>query len=306
MNHLKLLTAAGIVSLTMSAALPVGAVGIEADGQNTAAAAAEERSVRTESDEIRAEMKALRVMAAEEKQAKQEEATPGEIVWTMLMPVAVEPVYYEEAISDDAYDADSEYSEEAGYDEDYDEDYDYEDESESYGNYDEDYDEDYDYEDESESYGNYDEDFDEDYDYEDESESYGNYDEDYDEDYDYEDESSSSRMTASQSDLDLLASIIYCEAGGESYEGQVAVGAVVLNRMESDLYPSDMTEVIYQSGQFEPVWTGWLEQVRANGAPDYCYEAAQAALDGENPVGDRLFFHAGTGGTLTIGNQTFY
>ena len=266
MNHLKLLTAAGIVSLTMSAALPVGAVGIEADGQNTAAAAAEERSVRTESDEIRAEMKALRVMAAEEKQAKQEEATPGEIVWTMLMPVAVEPVYYEEAISDDAYDADSEYSEEAGYDEDYDEDYDYEDESESYGNYDE----------------------------------------DYDEDYDYEDESSSSRMTASQSDLDLLASIIYCEAGGESYEGQVAVGAVVLNRMESDLYPSDMTEVIYQSGQFEPVWTGWLEQVRANGAPDYCYEAAQAALDGENPVGDRLFFHAGTGGTLTIGNQTFY
>ena len=292
MNHLKLLTAAGIVTLTMSAALPVGAVGIEADGQNTAAAAAEERSVRTESDEIRAEMKALRAMAAEEKKLNQESAPSGETVWTMLMPVEVEPVYYEDGSSDDTYEEDPDYSEDAVYDGDYEEDYDYEDGSESYG----DYDGDYDYEDEPESYGNYDED----YDYEDESDSYGN----YDEDYDYE--SSSSRMTASQSDLDLLASIIYCEAGGESYEGQVAVGAVVLNRMESDLYPSDMTDVIYQSGQFEPVWTGWLEQVRANGAPDYCYEAAQAALDGENPVGDRLFFHAGTGGTLTIGNQTFY
>ena len=114
------------------------------------------------------------------------------------------------------------------------------------------------------------------------------------------------RATASDSDLDLLASIIYCEAGGESYEGQVAVGAVVLNRMESELYPDDMTDVIYQSGQFTPAMTGWLDQVRASGVPDYCYDAAQAALNGENPVGDCLYFHAGGGDGLTIGNQTFY
>ena len=114
------------------------------------------------------------------------------------------------------------------------------------------------------------------------------------------------RAVASDSDLDLLASIIYCEAGGESYEGQVAVGAVVLNRMESELYPDDMTDVIYQSGQFTPAMTGWLDQVRSSGVPDYCYDAAQAALDGENPVGDCLYFHAGGGDGLTIGNQTFY
>ncbi len=114
------------------------------------------------------------------------------------------------------------------------------------------------------------------------------------------------RATASDSDLDLLASIIYCEAGGESYEGQVAVGAVVLNRMESELYPDDMSDVIYQSGQFTPAMTGWLDQVRSSGVPDYCYDAAQAALNGENPVGDCLYFHAGGGDGLTIGNQTFY
>ena len=114
------------------------------------------------------------------------------------------------------------------------------------------------------------------------------------------------RAAASDSDLDLLASIIYCEAGGESYEGQVAVGAVVLNRMESELYPNDMSDVIYQSGQFTPAMTGWLDQVRSSGVPDYCYDAAEAALNGENPVGDCLYFHAGGGDGLTIGNQTFY
>ncbi|MBR2561808.1 MAG: cell wall hydrolase [Eubacterium sp.] len=106
--------------------------------------------------------------------------------------------------------------------------------------------------------------------------------------------------------MDLLAAIIYCEAGGESYEGQVAVGSVVLNRMDSSLYPDELSDVIYQSGQFEPAFTGRLAEVLASGAPDYCYDSAQAALDGENPVGDCLYFHAGGGGTITIGNQTFY
>ena len=89
-------------------------------------------------------------------------------------------------------------------------------------------------------------------------------------------------------------------------EQQVAVGAVVLNRMESELYPDDMEDVIYQSGQFEPTWNGMLSNALASGVPDYCYESAQAALDGENPVGDCLYFHAGSGGDITIGNQTFY
>ena len=118
--------------------------------------------------------------------------------------------------------------------------------------------------------------------------------------YDYD------RADLTADEMDLLAAIIYCEAGGESYEGQVAVGSVVLNRMDSSLYPDELSDVIYQSGQFEPAFTGRLAEVLASGAPDYCYDSAQAALDGENPVGDCLYFHAGGGGTITIGNQTFY
>ena len=110
----------------------------------------------------------------------------------------------------------------------------------------------------------------------------------------------------SSSDLDLLAAIIQCEAGGESYTGKVAVGACVLNRMQSDSFPDTISDVVYQSGQFTPAMTGSLDQTLAEGARADCYEAAQAALSGENPIGDLLFFHAGGGDGLTIGNQTFY
>ena len=122
----------------------------------------------------------------------------------------------------------------------------------------------------------------------------------------YDDTASGTRATVSGSDLDLLAAIIQCEAGGESYEGKVAVGAVVLNRMDSSLYPSEMSDVIYQPWQFTPAMTGNLQNVLSEGARSDCYEAAQAALNGENPVGDCLYFHAGGGDGLTIGNQTFY
>ena len=57
-------------------------------------------------------------------------------------------------------------------------------------------------------------------------------------------------------DQDLLASLIFCEAGNQPYEGQVAVGAVVLNRVRSAAYPNSISEVIYQSGQFTPAITG--------------------------------------------------
>ena len=110
----------------------------------------------------------------------------------------------------------------------------------------------------------------------------------------------------SDSDLDLLAAIIQCEAGGESREGKVAVGACVLNRMDSESFPDTMEDVIYQSGQFTPAMTGGLDAVLAEGAREDCYEAAEAALSGENPIGNLLYFHAGGGDGLTIGNQTFY
>ena len=114
------------------------------------------------------------------------------------------------------------------------------------------------------------------------------------------------QVSVSTSDLDLMAAIIECEAGGESYEGKIGVGAVIMNRIRSGEFPNTLSEVIYQSGQFEPTWTGKLSNVLSRGASEACYAAAQDVFAGANTIGDRLFFHAGGGSGLTIGNQTFY
>lgn len=119
-------------------------------------------------------------------------------------------------------------------------------------------------------------------------------------------ETVSSALSVSSSDLDLMAAIIECEAGGESYEGKIGVGAVILNRMRSSEFPNTLSEVIYQSGQFEPVWTGKLSSVLSRGANADCYSAARDVFAGANTIGECLFFHAGGGSGLTIGNQTFY
>ena len=67
-----------------------------------------------------------------------------------------------------------------------------------------------------------------------------------------------SQVTFTEDDRYLLANLIYCEAGGEPYEGQVAVGAVVINRVLSSVFPNTLSGVVYQSRQFEPVSTGRL------------------------------------------------
>ena len=112
--------------------------------------------------------------------------------------------------------------------------------------------------------------------------------------------------TADSSDLNLLAAIIYCEAGNQSREGKVAVGAVVLNRVASASFPNSISGVIYQSGQFTPVATGTFQSVLARGARSDCYAAAQAALAGESPVGGCLYFNSGYGSGIQIGYQHFY
>ena len=121
-----------------------------------------------------------------------------------------------------------------------------------------------------------------------------------------EDTSVSAETSASSSDLDLLAALIYCEAGNQSRDGKVAVGAVVLNRVASGSFANSISGVIYESGQFTPAMTGWLDQVVASGAPSDCYEAAQAALNGENPVGSALYFNVGSGRGIQIGAHQFY
>ena len=104
----------------------------------------------------------------------------------------------------------------------------------------------------------------------------------------------------------LLAALIFCEAGGEPYEGQVAVGAVVMNRVRSGIFPNSITEVIYQSGQFGPAITGKLDAVLADGRTTAsCYQAAADALAGANPIGEALYFGNGDYGQL-IGNHWFH
>ena len=113
-------------------------------------------------------------------------------------------------------------------------------------------------------------------------------------------------VSVSDADLDLMAAIIECEAGGESYEGKIGVGAVIMNRIRSSQFPNTLSEVIYQSGQFTPASTGKLASVLSRGSRQDCYDAARDVFAGANTIGDRLFFHAGSGNGLTIGNQTFY
>lgn len=94
-----------------------------------------------------------------------------------------------------------------------------------------------------------------------------------------------------EADKELLASIIFCEAGNQPYEGQVAVGAVIMNRVKSAVYPNSISEVVYQSGQFGLAMTGWLDSVRYSAG--YTPSAMQAAIDalsGSNPIEDCLYF----------------
>ena len=78
--------------------------------------------------------------------------------------------------------------------------------------------------------------------------------------------------------LELLALCVEAEAGNQTLEGKRLVAAVVLNRVASGSFANSISGVIYESGQFTPAMTGWLDQVVASGAPSDCYEAAQAAL----------------------------
>lgn len=94
-----------------------------------------------------------------------------------------------------------------------------------------------------------------------------------------------------EGDRKLLANLIYCEAGGEPYEGQVAVGAVVINRMLSRVFPDTMVGVIYARRQFSPVASGRLALALANDrATASCYRAADEAMSGRTNVADCLFF----------------
>ena len=112
----------------------------------------------------------------------------------------------------------------------------------------------------------------------------------------------------SAEELKLLANIIYCEAGSESYVGKVAVGNVIMNRVKSASQPNTITEVVYAKGQFSPVRNGSLQRALSSDKADAtCYQAAIEALAGAQPVGDKLFFRRNNGRSgQVIGNHVFY
>lgn len=118
-----------------------------------------------------------------------------------------------------------------------------------------------------------------------------------------------SEVRFAEGDRYLLANLIYCEAGAEPYEGQVAVGSVVINRVLSSEFPDTVVGVIYQNRQFSPVASGRLGLALAsNKATDRCYQAADAAMAGMTNVGTCVFFRTPIEGLsgINIGGHVFY
>jgi len=105
----------------------------------------------------------------------------------------------------------------------------------------------------------------------------------------------------------LLGALIQCEAANQPYEGQVAVGAVVMNRVNSPAYPNTIAGVIYASGQFTPTKSGRVESLAVNGVKDSCLQAARAAMAGETTVGGAMHFRrAGKHEGLVLGDHVFW
>jgi spore germination cell wall hydrolase CwlJ-like protein len=118
-----------------------------------------------------------------------------------------------------------------------------------------------------------------------------------------------SEVTFDEGDRRLLANLIYCEAGSEPYEGKVAVGAVVINRLLSSIYPNTVVGVIYQNKQFSPVNDGHLAlALTYEKATADCYKAADEAMSGVTNVGQCVYFRTPIAGLegIRIGGHIFY
>ncbi|MBO5373524.1 MAG: cell wall hydrolase [Lachnospiraceae bacterium] len=115
-------------------------------------------------------------------------------------------------------------------------------------------------------------------------------------------------VAASVDDVTLLGALIQCEAGNSSYEGMLAVGSVVMNRVRSGRYPGSISGVVYQSGQFPPALNGTVAAVISRGVKGSCLQAAQEAINGiDNTNGATSFRSARSGyaGTIIGGNVFF-
>lgn len=108
-------------------------------------------------------------------------------------------------------------------------------------------------------------------------------------------------------EINLLAALIYCEAGNQSYEGKVAVGAVVMNRVENSRFSNTIQGVIYQKSQFTPAGSGKVARILARGVDTSCIQAAIEALNGSDPTSGKLYFRRNNGRNgQVIGDHVFY
>lgn len=99
-----------------------------------------------------------------------------------------------------------------------------------------------------------------------------------------------SALAANVDEVTLLAALIQCEAGNQSYDCQLAVGAVVVNRVKSPSYPNTLVEVIYQKSQFGPASNGALAKRLNKSISETAMAAASAALNGDSNVGGACNF----------------
>jgi N-acetylmuramoyl-L-alanine amidase len=104
-----------------------------------------------------------------------------------------------------------------------------------------------------------------------------------------------------EDDLYWLSHIIYAEAGGESYDGMVAVGNVVLNRVASSSFPNTIKGVIFQTSQFTPAESGSIYKEPSSAA----ISAAKDALNGVNVVGNSTYFNRAGSSSWASNNKTF-
>lgn len=126
---------------------------------------------------------------------------------------------------------------------------------------------------------------------------------------DYDDAGDNHDYVMQANDLEMLAALIECEAGDQTYFGMLCVGAVVVNRINSFSFPNTLFEVICQPYQFTPVTvSNRFALVLARGANATCYQAAREVLEQGNIVGPWLFFRMNDGSRQgeVIGDHVFY
>jgi spore germination cell wall hydrolase CwlJ-like protein len=126
-------------------------------------------------------------------------------------------------------------------------------------------------------------------------------------------EAATEAVAAASSDTYLLAAIVYAEAGGESYDGQLAVASVIMNRLANGSWGSTLSDVIYAPSQFTGTGTAAFSTALSTGGSETSLSAAQAALGGANNIGGAMYFRptwncdtSSLSSYTQIGNHIFY